>query len=221
MQFLYNENAGINKLLLENETLQHLKVRRVKANESLNLRNLKDDFLYTYKITELKRNSCTLILEQKTLAKPRIQTNLSLALGVIEPKNIEKILPSLNELALHKLIFVFTEFSQKNFKLDFARFERILINSCEQCGRADLMRFECFKSVAHFAKAYPKAIMLDFSAKDDDFSALKKDDIVFIGAEGGFTDDERILFERKIKLKNPYILRSQSALLAVAAKILL
>lgn len=221
MQFLYDENAGKNELLLENEAFHHLKVRRVQADERLNLRNLKDDFLYTYQITKLSRNSCTLMLREKTLAKAQMHANLSLALGVIDPKNIEKALPFLNELGLAKLIFVYSEFSQAHFKPCFARFERILISSCEQCGRSDIMQFECFKSVAHFAKAYPKAIMLDFSAENDDFSALSENDIIFVGAEGGFSDTERALFERKIRLKSPYILRSQSALVAVAAKILL
>ncbi len=221
MQFLFDEKAGASEIVLKGEAFHHLKVRRVKVNESLNLRNLRDDFLYTYTLKELGRNACTLMLREKILAKAQIHANLSLAIGVIEPKSIEKILPFLNELGLARLIFVFTEFSQAHFKPDFARFERILISSCEQCGRANLMRFECFESVAEFAKAYPNAVMVDFSAENDDFSALSEDDILFIGAEGGFTDDERILFKRKIKLKSPYILRSQSALLAVAAKILL
>ena len=221
MQFLFDENAGVSELCLKNEAFHHLKVRRVKAGEGLNLRNLKDDFLYTYTIKELGRNSCTLFLEQKTLTKAQIHTNLSLAVGVFEPKNIEKILPFLNELGLYKLIFVFTQFSQADFKPNFARFERILINSCEQCGRFEMMQFECFESTAEFAKAYPNAIMVDFSAENDDFSVVGENDILFIGAEGGFTDDERAFFKRKIRLKSPYILRSQSALVSVVAKILL
>ena len=83
------------------------------------------------------------------------------------------------------------------------------------------MRFECFESTKEFAKAYPNAIMIDFSGEVDEFNGVCEDDIFFIGAEGGFTDDERMLFQRKIKLKSPNILRSQSALVAVAAKILL
>ena len=145
MRFLFDENAGVSELCLKGEPFCHLKVRRTKVGESLNLRNLRDDFLYTYKLNSLGRNSCTLVLEQKTLAKAE-SSNLSLAAGIIEPKAFERILPTLNELGLGRLILVYTHFSQGNFALDFERLRRILISSCEQCGRADIMRFECFES---------------------------------------------------------------------------
>lgn len=221
MQFLYDENAGENELFLKNENFHHLKVRRVKTGESLNLRNLNDDFLYTYVVKELSRSFATLALQAKTRQNAPIHRNLNLAVGVIEPKSVEKILPFLNELGLKRLIFVFTQFSQKNFIIDEKRLKRILIGSCEQCGRADLMNFEYFESVSEFTKAYPKTIMVDFSAENDDFGALSEDEVLFIGAEGGFSANERELFKRKIRLKSPYILRSQSALCAIAAKILL
>lgn len=221
MQFLYNENAGQNELLLKNEEFKHLKVRRVKLNQSLNLRNLDDDFLYIYKLNTLKRNACVLTLLEKRLTNEPKHKKITLAMGIIEPKSVEKILPFLNELGLDKLIFVLTAFSQRNFKLDFERLKRILISSCEQCGRADLMKFECFDSSKDFANTYPNAVMVDFSAKNDDLSELGEKDILFIGAEGGFNDEERKLFQRKIRLKSPYILKSQNAILALTAKILL
>ena len=68
MRFLFDENAGASELCLKGEPFCHLKVRRTKVGESLNLRNLRDDFLYTYKLNSLGRSSCTLVLEQKTLA---------------------------------------------------------------------------------------------------------------------------------------------------------
>ena len=222
MQFLFNENAGANELCIRGEDFHHLKVRRLRQNENVNLRNLKDDFVYVYKISSLIRNSCLLNLQEKLLNSSILPQKITLALGVIEPKILEKTLPFLNELGLFKLILVFTHFSQRNFKPDFRRLERILIKSCEQCGRANLMQIECFDSTKDFANAYKNAVMLDFSGENSDFSEFKGDDkILFIGAEGGFTDEERSLFEKKIKLKSPYILKSQSAIIATAAKILL
>lgn len=220
MQFLYDEKAGESKIYLKDEAFHHLKVRRIKQAQGLNVRNLRDEFLYHYVIDELQKNSCVLILQGKSL-NLRATNKTSLALGVIDPKILEKTLPFLNELGLYKLILVFTAFSQRNFVLDFDRLNRILINSCQQCGRGDLMQFECFNSTQDFANAYKNAIMLDFSAKSDDFSVISEKDILFVGAEGGFNDSERALFERKIKLKSPYILKSQSTVIAAVAKILL
>ena len=222
MQFLFNENAGANELCIRGEDFHHLKVRRLRQNENINLRNLKDDFVYVYKISSLNRNSCLLNLQEKLLNSSILPQKITLALGVIEPKILEKTLPILNELGLFKLILVFTHFSQRNFKLDFKRLERILIKSCEQCGRANLMQIECFDSTKDFANAYENIVMLDFSGENSDFSEFKgESEILFIGAEGGFTDEERSLFEKKIKLKSPYILRTQSAIISVAAKLLL
>ena len=222
MQFLFDENAGTNELCIRGEGFYHLKVRRVRQNESLKVRNLKDDFIYVYKISSLNRNFCLLNLQEKSLNSSILPQKITLALGVIEPKILEKTLPFLNELGLFKLILVFTHFSQRNFRLDFRRLERILIKSCEQCGRANLMQIECFDSTKDFANAYENIVMLDFSGENSDFSEFKGDDkILFIGAEGGFTDEERSLFKKKIKLKSPYILKSQSAIISVAAKILL
>ena len=223
MQFLFNKNAGANELCIRGEDFHHLKVRRLRQNENINLRNLKDDFVYVYKISNLNRNSCLLNLQKKLLNSSILPQKITLALGVIEPKILEKTLPILNELGLFKLILVFTHFSQRNFKPDFRRLERILIKSCEQCGRANLMQIECFDSTKDFANAYKNIVMLDFSGEVvDDFSNFKgENEILFVGAEGGFTDEERSLFARKIKLKSPYILKSQSAIISIAAKILL
>ncbi len=222
MQFLFNENAGENELCLSGEAFHHLKVRRLRQNDSIKVRNLRDEFIYTYKISKIERGFCLLNLQEKALNSGVLPQKLTLALGVIDLKILEKTLPFLNELGLFKLILVFTHFSQRNFKPDLTRLKRILVHSCEQCGRSNLMQIECFDSTKDFANAYKNAIMLDFSGEESDFSKFKSEnEILFIGAEGGFTDEERSLFKQKIKLKSPYILRSQSAIMSVAAKILL
>lgn len=218
MQYLFDEKAGQSRLVLDS---LHLKARRVRENSLLYMRNLRDDTLYTYKVQSIARKAFELVLVDKIVENSRFKPNKALAISVIDISAIEKILPNLNEMGLGKLIFVYAKFSQGCYKLDFTRLKRILINSCEQCGRTHLMEFECFDSVKDFQNAYKQAVMVDFSGESVDFSALKDDELLFIGAEGGFSEDEKVLFERKIRLKSSYILRSQSAILAVAARILL
>ncbi len=216
MQFLYHKDAKNELLSLENEEFLHLKVRRVKLKEHLKLRNLEDEKLYTYEVTELNKHSCVLKLLKSEIS-PTTKSTLSLALAVIEPRILEKTLPFLNEFGVKKLIFVYTSFSQRNFKIDFARLEKILINSCEQCGRTDKIEFELFKNVEFFKEKYKEAILVDFSGEVGEFS---KDTLYFIGPEGGFSEKERALFESKIRFKSTNILKTQSAIIAVAAKIL-
>ncbi|KQH15788.1 16S rRNA methyltransferase, partial [Campylobacter coli] len=188
-----------------------------KENEILSLRNLEDDFIYEYKISNLDRNSCLLYFLHKHF-KSHPQSELDLALAVIDTKILEKTLPFLNELGVKKLHLVFTEFSQRNFKLDFERLEKIIISSCEQCGRSHKMQIQSYKNIQEFSKVFPDAVLVDFEGKVKEFDKTR---LYFIGPEGGFSPKEKQMFKEKICLKVPNILRSQSAAIAVAAKILL
>ncbi|EAL5950377.1 16S rRNA (uracil(1498)-N(3))-methyltransferase [Campylobacter coli] len=217
MQFLYHKQAGEEILKLKGEEFAHLKARRIKENEILSLRNLEDDFIYEYKISNLDRNSCLLYFLHKHF-KSHPQSELDLALAVIDTKISEKTLPFLNELGVKKLHLVFTEFSQRNFKLDFERLEKIIISSCEQCGRSHKMQIQSYKNIQEFSKVFPDAVLVDFEGEVKEFDKTR---LYFIGPEGGFSPKEKQMFKEKICLKVPNILRSQSAAIAVAAKILL
>lgn len=218
MQFLYNKQAGEELIQLQGESFNHLKARRVKENSKLNLRNLKDNFLYSYTITNLTRNSCALkFLDKKSQSIK--QSELNLALALIDIKILEKTLPFLNELGVKKLHLVFTNFSQRNFKIDLERLEKIIISSCEQCGRNTKMDLILHQSTKEFHQKFPHAIMVDF--KGEQQNRFDEKELYFIGPEGGFSDDERLLFKQKISLKNSNILKSQTAIIAIASKILL
>ncbi|HEF9856511.1 TPA: 16S rRNA (uracil(1498)-N(3))-methyltransferase [Campylobacter coli] len=217
MQFLYHKQAGEEILKLKGEEFAHLKARRIKENEILSLRNLEDDFIYEYKISNLDRNSCLLYFLHKHF-KSHPQSELDLALAVIDTKILEKTLPFLNELGVKKLHLVFTEFSQRNFKLGFERLEKIIISSCEQCGRSHKMQIQSYKNIQEFSKVFPDAVLVDFEGEVKEFDKTR---LYFIGPEGGFSPKEKQMFKEKICLKVPNILRSQSAAIAVAAKILL
>lgn len=217
MQFLYHIEAGKESLKLKGEEFAHLKARRVKENDDLALRNLEDDFIYHYKISNLQRNSCVLDFLGKA-PKSSPKSALNLALAVIDIKILEKTLPFLNELGVANLHLVYTEFSQRNFKLDFKRLEKIIISSCEQCGRSHKMQIQSYKNIQDFNQAFPNAILVDFEGEGKEFDENK---VYFIGPEGGFSQEEKQLFKEKICLKSANILKSQSAIIAVASKILL
>ena len=132
----------------------------------------------------------------------------------------EKTLPMLNELGVERLSFVYAEFSQKNHKLDYDRMQRILINSCQQCGRSTKMILEEFSSLSTYFKAYPHSSILDFSeVKLDTNTAINS---ILIGPEGGFSTKEREAFHQKhiVGLTCNTILRSETAVVSVASKIL-
>ncbi|WP_233144056.1 16S rRNA (uracil(1498)-N(3))-methyltransferase [Campylobacter pinnipediorum] len=217
MQFLYDKNAGNERLIVQNEPFLHLKARRVKVGDRIEVRNLKDSKRYLYEIENLERRSASLSLVFASLnEKPNY--DFKIAWSVIDPKTIEKTLPYLNELGVGKIIFVYTDFSQANFKIDIKRFEYICALSCEQCGRDALMEFEIYDSIDDFSLRYNNVALIHFGG--DDIS-LYKDELLFIGPEGGFSKREVELFAKKFGLKTKHILKSQTAITSVVSKILL
>ena len=84
------------------------------------------------------------------------------------------------------------------------------------------MSLELFQSSKDFKQSYEEAVLLDFGAQRANLKELDpKKKLFFIGAEGGFSKQERKLFKEKISLNCPNILRSQSAALALASALLL
>jgi len=219
MQFLYYENP-LPQITLKGDEHKYLfKVRRIKPNEYVKIRNLKDDNLYIYKIDSINKKEALLTLT-KTINQPQKPTKfLHIAWCIIEPKLIEKTLPHLNEMGVSKISFVYCDFSQKNFKLKLDRLKKILINSSQQCGRSDLMEIEIIESSHSFFKKYTDFIAIDFSSQK--LPCEKIENIpYFVGPEGGFSENERKYF-KKIYGFDGFILRSETAVCALSARLLL
>jgi len=215
MQFLYHIDAGLPKIEIDGESYRYIfKVRRHKEGERIALRNLKDQYIYFYKIERVTRREAELLFLEKEekVVMPRHSKHIGWC--IIDPKVVEKTLPMLNELGVEKISFVYCDRSQKNFKLDFDRLNRILISSCQQCGRSKLMKFEIFDSIMSYFKEYPESSVLDFGGKPIEC----KDKImsILVGCEGGFSDEERELFKNRpiFSLNTPLILRSESAVVS-------
>jgi len=218
MQFLYYPHTS-NNIILKDDAHKYLfKVKRIKKDEIIKIRNLKDDYLYFYKIENINKKEASLKLEKKELKPNKPQKFLHIGWCIIEPKNIEKTLPTLNEIGVSKISFIYCDFSQRNFKLKIERIEKILINSNQQCGRSNLMEIEILNSSDEFFEKYPNFIALDFDGKEIE---CKEYNLPFlIGPEGGFSEREKENFKEKVKLKG-FILRSESAVCAISSKILL
>ncbi len=220
MQFLYNQKAGAQEILVCGDDYKYLfKVRRFKVGENLNVQNLKDRYLYRYKIIDIKKKEAFLKLEEKSEVKCKIVKELHLIWCVIDNKIIEKTLPMLNQLGVKMITFVYCDRSQKNFKIDINRIEKILINSSQQCGRNEIMKIEVMKSLDEVFIKYKNISILDFNAAKE-WSDITR---VLIGCEGGFSEQERDSFEkyRKISLKTELILKSETAAVAICSKLLI
>ncbi|NPA81163.1 MAG: 16S rRNA (uracil(1498)-N(3))-methyltransferase [Epsilonproteobacteria bacterium] len=220
MQFVYHERSKEPFIEVEGEVYKYLfRVRRFKRGDLLSFRNLRDPFLYFYRVEEVGKKRAVLKLEESEERVVEPLKELYLFWCVIDPKTIEKTLPMLNEMGVKGITFVYCDRSQKNFRLDFKRFERILINSCMQCGRSSLMSLDSLSSVEEIETK--DLYILDFGKdiyKGND--EIKK---ILVGPEGGFSDREREIFKdlKGISFDTPLILKSETACLAVSSKILL
>lgn len=207
---------------IKGEQFKYLvKVRRHNVGDEIYFRS-KDDIstLYHYKIISIDARSLALEKISSELKEVKSLKKLHIAWCVIDSKSIEKVLPSLNEIGVDKISFISCDRSQRNFKLDFKRFERILEASMQQCGRSSYMEFDTYTSVADFIKEYPQTKVFDFCEKTlDDASDFET---VLIGCEGGFSADEKefLVSQDVFRLDTPMVLRSESAVMAVASKIL-
>ncbi len=218
MQFIYYPSP-LKQIVIKDDLHKYLfKVRRIKENEIVHIRDLKDDYLYTYKIENINKKEALLTLINKEIKPNKPKKYLHLAWCIIDTKNIEKHLPTLNEIGVSKITFLYCKFSQKNFKINLDRLNKILINSSQQCGRSNLIEIEILNSFEEFIKKYPNFIALDFNGKKVYNIDIKKP--ILIGPEGGFCENERKYFKEIISLDG-FILRSESAACAISAKILL
>ncbi len=217
MQFVYDKDASREILHIKDENYRYLfKVKRLKVGDSVNFRNLKDNISYRYKIEEIGKKEARVTLKEKLQDAKQTANLLHLLWCIIDTKIIEKTLPQLNQLGVTKISFLYCERSQKNFKLDLKRVEKILINSCQQCGRAKLMEVEVLNSLEDVLQKYD-----DFSVLDFDGENLSKNiSSIMVGCEGGFTkkEKEKLKNHQKIGLNTQLILKSETAILAISSK---
>ncbi len=223
MQFIYDKNAKNELLKIEDENYNYIvKARRHKLDDILDFRNLEDDFLYSYKISQIDKKSLFLNLLKKEEKIIENSKKIHLAWCVVDPKTIYENIASLNELGVDKITFVYSDFSQKNFKINFEKLEKILINSSSQCGRSSIIKLDIYKNIDTFIKDNPDTYFLDFSQTYIDSKVLDIKTLM-IGTEGGFSKRERELFNKNfvVGFSSNLILKSQTAIISATSKIIL
>lgn len=222
MKFLLHNDAGKNELSVSGDDYKYLiKVRRHKAGDLIAFRSherLSEEYRYALESTDGRNGSFT--LQSHHHAPCESEKNLHIGWCLVDPKTIEKTLPMLTELGVRKITFIHCRRSQQNFRLDFERYKRIMESSIMQCGRTSLIEFAESPALSAFLKEYGDAVIFDFGGE-----ALQSGEVidtVVIGCEGGFDESERRQFAgHRIRLfPSPMILRSETAAVAIASRLL-
>lgn len=216
MQFLYQIEAGKQELTLEDEAFHYVfNVRRKKAdNNHLTLANMQDSTLYKYRILKVEKKKALLdLIDSNTIEQTSKNTHI--IQSIIDMNEFYKTLPYLNELFVEKITFFYSDFSQKNEKINIEKLNKILINSSMQCGRMSIMKLEILNNLQEVLDCNKDAIALDFNANQCN---IKSYNSFIIGPEGGFSKNEKeVLKDRSFGINNPLIMRSKTAAIFVAA----
>jgi 16S rRNA (uracil1498-N3)-methyltransferase len=222
MQFTYHKSSGEQTLKIEGDLHKYLfKIRRESSSSNLYFRNLVDKNIYEYEVLNTNRKDSNLKLiscEEKT-----IEPSVDLHIGwcVIDPKNIEKVIASLNEIGLTKITFIRCDFSQKKYTINFEKLNRLLQNSSSQSGRSNIILLDECKSMAEFIHMHPEAYMFNFTSNH--ISKVKNNiKTIIVGCEGGFSSKEIENFnaDNIVGCNTNTILKSETAVMTVSSLIL-
>ena len=223
MIYILLDDSPTEVLNLKGEVFKYLvKVRRHSVGDRIQFRAKEDmKTLYTYKIQSIENRNIQLQLMDSKEELIEAKKPLHIGWCVIDIKSVEKVLPSLSEIGVTKISFIVCDRSQKNFKLDFKRFERILEASMQQCGRSTYIEFDTYKNISEFIQEFPQTKVFDFT--DKTLEEYAEVETILVGCEGGFSEPEKELLKKQdvFRLDTPMVLRSESAVMAVASKILL
>lgn len=223
MIYILDDDAGKDFLHVKGDLYKYLvKVRRHSEGDELSFRSREDiKTLHKYRLQSVESRSVELSLISSHVQEVKSKKSLHVAWCVIDSKSIEKVLPSLCEIGVEKISFISCDRSQKNFKLDFKRFDRIVEASMQQSGRSNYIEFDMYNKIKEFIEEFPNTKVFDFC--DTTLQNSSDFETVLIGCEGGFSADEKGLLSNLevFRLNTPMILRSESAVMAVASRILL
>lgn len=222
MQFLFHDEAGADRLVMKGEAFNYIiKVRRHQVGERVALRRRDvTEILYGYRLVSTDGRRAELVLESEVPCVVRSDRPLHIGWCAIDPKSVEKVLPQLNEMGVSQITLIRCERSQRQFRHDLKRYRRLLEASMQQCGRSEWMALDTADSLAAFIQVHPATVVLDFcNAK---LEADAKIETVLIGCEGGFSAEEKqqLAACRIRRFDSPMVLRSESAAVAISAKLL-
>jgi len=221
MQYTYHKDSGSDIIEIEAEVHKYLfKVRRHDINEDLYFRNLEDKNIYSYKVQNIDRRKTILSLQsfEEKIIEPKKELHIGWC--KIDPKSIEKVIASLNELGVTKITFINCEFSQRKYSINHEKLEKLLINSSQQSGRSSIIEIDECDCLDKFIENNPDTYMFNFSKNliDDKKHEIKT---IIIGCEGGFSKDEVSTFNKDkiVGIDSNLILRSETGVITIASKI--
>ena len=225
-------NIASKHILIINEYVRYLNsVLRLKPKSIIYLFNNNDGFEYKCEIQEINNKKILINVISSELKNNETLYNVNLYQSLIKNDNFDLVIQKATELGAKSITPIITErtnhkFDAKSFDKKITRWQKIAINSAEQCGRVfytkinnpiELKKID-FNNILGFNITlcpYTESSFKKIQNKILDFNDIN----IFIGPEGGFSDKEIALFD---KLKNnfkinlgPRVLRAETVPISV------
>ena len=190
----FSDNKIIgNKIILSGEEFYHaVKVTRHKVGFKIIVcDNSNIDYYAT--ITEINKDNLIAIIDKKEYNT--VESNLDVTLFIGNNKNLDSVVQKSVELGVKRIV-PFTSQHCNVFDVNYERLRKIVAESSKQCGRATLAHVEKIKTFKECLELVKNSEVFAFYEHEETRKiASFAGDIpskisIFIGCEGGFSEDE-------------------------------
>ncbi|MCH5162597.1 MAG: 16S rRNA (uracil(1498)-N(3))-methyltransferase [Clostridiales bacterium] len=151
---------------------------------------------YSCQISAVKKDRTELKIIDKKTNVGETQRDYTLYISVIKQDRFEFAVQKATELGVGRIVPVYTTYTQRGGSLNIERLNRIVVAACEQCGRSKLPVVEnCIEFEELIARTKNTHMIFPWERErrgtlHDAIDKTQKNISVFIGPEGGITEDE-------------------------------
>jgi 16S rRNA (uracil1498-N3)-methyltransferase len=225
-RFFIDKQIG-KEIRIDDKELLHqwIKVFRLKASDRVIVFN-GGDFEYEGYFKTLSRDEAILVIDKERKIKKSTDTELHLFQSIIKKDNFELIVEKCTEIGVSAFHPILSERSEKK-NLNIERLNKIAKEASEQSGKTILPKIFEPESLEKIIFDFDGEIFaLDFDGENMSEAINIKIDKkigVIIGPEGGWTENERVIFKQmgiQSLSFGPQILRAETAAIVVSALIL-
>ena len=231
-RFPISEDQVINnRAIISGTDYKHIvKVLRLKPGDKITLFN-SNSIEYHGKIREIGKMDILVDIEHSEHINTESPIEITLLQGLPKGDKMDYIIEKATELGITRIVPVITERAQIRERDRKKRWDRIALEASKQCGRVKPTIIENTIDFEHAVKLYGEkelSIILHVDCETLAKSYIKnslqapQNIVIFVGPEGGFTDNEVLLGNKMgfISLGlGPRVLRTETASISVLSVI--
>ena len=231
-RFYHSNPLDLNQIIILDEFASHhaLRVMRVKVDDFLILFN-GDGFEYRGRVSDINKKTINVEILSKEKNNSESPININLFQSISSNEKMDMVIQKATELGVSSIQPIFTSRSTIKLSLDRTKkrvihWKQVSISACEQSGRSKIPSIKSpieFDQISEGIKTNSLNLLLNPDNLEESSNLPNEysgDINIFIGPEGGFSQDEVLLLIKQncinIQL-GPRILRTETAPLAIIA----